>query len=116
MTLYNKKALIEAFVGKYEKYIHEDFTLYHKRLLEHLEKAFGVDLTFNSVVNKRFAALWMLLQSSAIAYLSAKHPLDGYLEAGLIEIKIDDADQEGWLIRQKINTVGDAKENHRLLC
>ena len=75
------------------------------------QAAFGVDFHGSD----GDGAMRMLLQSTAVAHLRARGPLDGYLEAGAIEVRIDASDP-ALRVRAQIEAIDAQVASTRALC
>jgi hypothetical protein len=115
--IYGQKQLIETFIQVHGvKQPHEKFVDYYAELLEKLQNLFEINLEPEGVKNKQYKALWMLFRSAAKAYGSISHPLDGYLESGLIIKHMFESDAQGSSIEKYLKLTFETKKAHQESC
>jgi hypothetical protein len=98
--MYDRRDLVHAYLGAQERgfggYYAESPTYnaalkaYHVGMLDGLERLFGLRLRPESA-----GALFMLFASTANSLLALRTPWSGFLEAGLLVRKVDEAGPEG---------------------
>jgi hypothetical protein len=88
-TVFNKSDLIESCAeSRREDHWHEDFKTYYTQLLEVLQPAFGVEISFEDVRNPKVKAIWFEFSRVIKSHLRLTGR-DGFLEGGLIESQIE---------------------------
>jgi hypothetical protein len=111
---YDQAALIEAYIAANRTdYLHEDFTTYYKALLATLEQAFGLLVSSQGIRRAEVRPLWLLFQSTMRSYLAIKTTRSGFLEAGLLEKRLDELGDEALPIRQAEQTISRLAEESR---
>lgn len=98
--MYNRRDLVHAYLGAQDRgfggYYAESPTFnaalkaYHAALLDGLERLFGLRLRPEGA-----GVLFMLFTSTANSLLALRTPWSGFLEAGLLVRKVDEAGAEG---------------------
>ena len=100
MAAYDERAVVLAYVdAQRPPYPHEDFRIFRQARLRALEKAYGINVSRDGAKASGSLALWMLFDATAKTYLGLKDPRDAFLEASLIETKIDGLGAAGREIR-----------------
>src|SRR4051794_22441218 len=92
---YDYRVLIEAFIYTRRTFVHEDFTNYYTGLLRTLEEQFGVRLAHDGLSSTHQKVLWMLFESTTRSLLRITHPWDGYIEDGLLNVKLHASGERG---------------------
>ncbi|MDB4932348.1 MAG: hypothetical protein JWM10_4832 [Myxococcaceae bacterium] len=100
MAAYDERAVVLAYVdAQRPPYPHENFRRFRQQRLRALEQAYGIRVSLEGAKAMRATALWMLFDATVNTYLGLKDPRSAFLEAGLIESKIDGLGAAGREIR-----------------
>jgi hypothetical protein len=97
---YDYRTLIETYIYTRRKnFIHDDFTKYYAALLEALQKCFDVRMDSEGLSIK-YRVFWMLFNSTVDSLLRITDPWAGYLEATLLNQKLQQSGEVGESVYQ----------------
>jgi hypothetical protein len=100
-TVFNKSSLIEAFIEARRKdHPHKDFEDYHKKLLEVLQQAFGLELSMKGVQKSGVMAIWFLFSQTVDSYLRL-NARSSLLDGSLMESQIERLADSGLSLNAK---------------
>jgi hypothetical protein len=95
-TQYDQTALIHAYIqANQAHYLHEDFKTYSVGLLNALQHAFGITITFDGVLDQEARALWMLFHATTQSLLSIRSPRSNFLDDSLINMRLERLGERG---------------------
>jgi hypothetical protein len=105
---YDYRVLIEAYIYTQRKdFVHSDFTTYYVSLLEALQTHFGIRLSRDGLTFDQ-TVFWMLFQSTVVSLLQITSPWAGYLEAGLLHMKLKESGEPGRIVDRASAVIGEA--------
>ena len=103
MAAYDERAVVLAYVdAQRPPHPHEGSEVFRQARLHALEKAYGISVSREGAKASGSLALWMLFDATAKTYVglkALKEPRDAFLEASLIDTKIDGLGAAGKEIR-----------------
>ena len=108
---YDFRVLIEVYIYTRRKdFVHQDFTLYYRSLLESLQQLFGIDMP-----GEQFSfdqrVLWGLFNGTVDSLLQITSPWAGFLEASLLHRKLNECGEPGEIVYQASKTIGAANRS-----
>ncbi len=105
---YDYRVLIEAYIYTQRKnFIHEDFSNYYAGLLEALQPRFGIRFSRDDLDHKQ-RVFWFLFQSTIRSLLEITNPWAGFLEAGLIHLRLEESGEAGHVVHGASNRILEA--------
>jgi hypothetical protein len=124
--LYNRRDLVRSYLGAQDRgfggYYPESSTFnaalkaHYAAMLDGLQQLFGLHLHPDGVDTFNKRVLFMLFSATADSFLAVRTPWSGFLEAGLLIRKIDEAGPEGQRVMaasQRIDTLtAESRETH----
>jgi hypothetical protein len=108
--VFDHSSLVWACVESQRKdHPHLDFKTYHQELFHVLQKAFDVDMTSAGIESFDGKVFSMLFSGVVRSYLQIT-ARDGVLEAGLLEVKIEQLGEVGEKINQNRSRIHELKQ------
>ena len=109
--IYDKYTLISAYLEAQEQnYLHDDFKIDAQNFLNILENAFDTSISRQGVSHSRLRPLFLLFNSTARKYRLLKESQAGFLDATLIEMRLDELAERGEKVRQLNSDLFEAVE------
>jgi hypothetical protein len=119
---YDWKRLIDVYLLATRTHIHEDFEVFYRSLLGHLESLFGIRVvpeTDDDDMTIEKQAIAMLMRSTIKSYHEGTSPMAGYLESGLLVSKLQETGEDGLnalaLVQEIGELYGESKRLHLTL-
>lgn len=127
---YGRRALIEAYLsargddtfGGYEAEspaYNAALRAHHERMLDGLERLFGIRLTAEGVGDFRKRVLFILFRTTADSLLALRTPWSGFLEAGLLLQRLEAAGEPGARVLASSDRIWsrttESREDHLLI-
>src|SRR5438132_1094361 len=107
---YDFRVLIESYVYTKRSFVHPDFTKYYASLLATLEGLFGVRLSRDDNWSTRQRVFWMHFEATVSSLLRITSPWDGYLEDGLLNIKLEEVAELGRAVHRAGERIHEANK------
>jgi hypothetical protein len=108
---YDYRVLIEAYIyTQRNDYLHSDFSTYYTSLLEALQKQFDVRLSHEGLASVPQKVFWMLFQSTVESLLRITSPWENYLDATLLEKKLNESDELRRIVDRASAVIGEANK------
>lgn len=87
--LYDRHALIEAYITARNIYHNDDITSFNAKRLAALEQAFNVQLSQTGIRHQTNKVLWMLFNATVDSYRAICTPGSNFLDGGLLIKHLD---------------------------